>query len=130
VSLYQWVSDIFIDCGTKAYFGNLLQEIEPDLIRTFISFETLSWQAMYQYPSFLCGTMLAAKGKLQNALAQYMAAPKGQRADISWFIARIEDETDRLQISPADAAIFFFQLFWRYDAHCVVFPCPPSFSHL
>lgn len=115
LSLYQWVSDVFIDLGTKAYFGNLLQEIEPDLIQTFISFETLSWQAMYQYPSFLCGDMLAAKARLQNAMAQYFATPKGQRADISWFIAKIEHETDRLQISRADSAIFFFQLFWRYD---------------
>lgn len=120
VALYQWASDIFIDLGTKAYFGDKLMQIEPDLIRTFISFETLSWQAMYQYPSFLCGEMLAAKAKMQNAMKEYFAAPRAERLDMSWFISKIEDETDRLQIAPADSAIFFFQLFWRYVTllHC------------
>ncbi len=113
VSLYQWVSDIFIDSGTKAYFGRRLQEIEPGLTRTFMSFETLSWQAMYQYPSFLCGEMMRSKSKLQDAIAQYFAEPKAQRADGSWFISKIEEEIGRLQITPADASIFFFQLFWR-----------------
>ncbi|GAB1315261.1 Abscisic acid 8'-hydroxylase 4 [Madurella fahalii] len=118
VSLYQWISDVFIDMGTQAYFGRLLQEIEPDLIRTFMAFETLSWQAMYQYPSFLCKEMMDAKAKLQHAMEVYFyRTPKSQRADASWFISRIEEETSRLQVAPADSAIFFFQLFWSINGN-------------
>ncbi|ROT37825.1 cytochrome P450 [Sodiomyces alkalinus F11] len=114
VSLYNWVSDVFIDFGTRAYFGDLLQDIAPDITRTFMAFDALSWQAMYQYPSFLCGEMTRAKGKLQNAMAEYFASPKDQREDISWFISKVEEEMDRLDIAASDRAIFFFQLYWRY----------------
>lgn len=113
VSLYDWVSDVFIDFGTKAYFGALLQKLAPDISRTFMAFDAFSWQAMYQYPSFLCGEMTRAKEKLQKAMVAYFASPKEQRRDISWFIAKIEEEMDRLEIAASDRAIFFFQLYWR-----------------
>lgn len=71
VSLYQWISDIFIDIGTRAYFGDLLQKIKPSLTRNFLAFETLSWQAMYQYPRILWGDMMGAKQKLQDAMGEY-----------------------------------------------------------
>ncbi|RYP10555.1 hypothetical protein DL765_008059 [Monosporascus sp. GIB2] len=117
VSLYQWLSDVFIDFGTKAYFGKLLQEVEPDTTRTFMAFEALSWQAMYQYPRFLCGEMIRAKAKLQKAMTEYFAAPKERRTDASWFISKIEEEMDRLKIGAADRAIFFFQLFWSINGN-------------
>lgn len=113
VSLYQWVSDVFIEMGTNAYFGYLLQEIEPDLTKSFMIFESLSWQAMYQYPRFLCGDMIHAKKKLQDAMAKYFSASKEARADVSWFICKIEEEMNRLEIPTDDRAIFFFQLYWR-----------------
>lgn len=114
VSLYQWISDVFIDLGTQAYFGHRLHEVEPDLIRTFMEFERLSWQAMYQFPNFLCREMMAAKSKLQHAMAEFLRTPKPQRADTSWFISKIEEEMNWRQIAAADSAIFLFQLFWRY----------------
>lgn len=117
VSLYQWLSDVFIGLGTTAYFGKSLEEVDPDLTRTFMSFESLSWQAMYQYPSFLCGKMLKAKLKLQNAIAVYFKLPKDKRNDASWFIGQIEREIDRLEIASTDKAIFFFQLFWSINGN-------------
>lgn len=113
VSLYHWISDVFIDMGTQAYFGGSLQEIEPELTRAFMAFEDLSWQAMYQYPKFLCGKMMSHKETVQNAMIQYFASPREHRADMSWFISKIEEGMDRLDIMTVDRAIFFFQLFWR-----------------
>lgn len=113
VSLYQWVSDIFIETGTNAYFGSLLQEIEPDLTKTFMRFERLSWQAMYQYPKLLCGDMIHAKQKVQDAMVRYFAECEQKRVGGSWFIRKIEEEMKRLEISSDDSAIFFFQLYWR-----------------
>ena len=113
VDLYQWVSDALIDLGTRAYFGDLLQEIEPNTTRTFMAFEALSWQALYQYSRFLCGDMIRAKETLQNAMARYFASPKDQRTDMSWFISKIEEEMELLDVPAADRAIFFFQLYWR-----------------
>jgi hypothetical protein len=114
VSLYQWVSDVFIDIGTKAYFGKRLQEMDENLARTFMVFEALSWQAMYQYPPVFCRKMMKVKQNLQHALLMYFSLPKTDRSDISWFMSKIEEETERLEISADDRAIFFFQLFWRY----------------
>ncbi|KAK4236950.1 Abscisic acid 8'-hydroxylase 4 [Achaetomium macrosporum] len=88
-----------------AYFGERLQEVEPDLIRIFMAFETLSWQAMYQYPSFFM------------PWKKFLRTPKSQRIDTSWFISKIEEEMHRRQIALADSAIFLFQLFWSINGN-------------
>ncbi|KAL2018464.1 hypothetical protein VTK56DRAFT_820 [Thermocarpiscus australiensis] len=117
VSLYKWISDVFIDLGTQAYFGHRLQEVEADLIRTFMRFEPLSWQAIYQYPSFLCQDMLVAKTKLQHAMAEFPRTPKLQRADTSWFIFKVEEQMIQRQIGLDGSAIFLFQLFWSINGN-------------
>ncbi|KAK4197159.1 Abscisic acid 8'-hydroxylase 4 [Triangularia verruculosa] len=117
VSLYQWISDLFIDLGTRAYFGPHLLSLEPGLIPTFMSFESLSWQAMYQYPRLLSTSMIAAKEKLVFAMQSFFSTPPAHRPETSWFISQIEAETTRLAISPSDSAIFFFQLFWSINGN-------------
>ncbi|KAI1418401.1 cytochrome P450 [Hypoxylon sp. FL1857] len=117
VSLYQWLSDIFISLGTTTYFGRSLEEIDPSHIRTFTTFESLSWQAMYQYPGIFCGEMARAKVTLQNTMAEYFELPKDRRVDASWFIFQIEKEMNRLKISLTDRAIFFFQLYWSINGN-------------
>ncbi|KAK8127855.1 hypothetical protein PG984_008963 [Apiospora sp. TS-2023a] len=117
VQLYQWLSDIFIDIGTQVYFGNCLQKIQPDLNRSFMAFETLSWQAMYQYPNFLCGKMNKAKEKVRCAIEEYFASPEHKRPGASWFIAQIEAEMKRLHIDPHDSSLFFFQLYWSINGN-------------
>lgn len=44
----------------------------------------------YQYPRYLCGDMIHAKQKLQDAMAKYFAASKEARAEVSWFNARLK----------------------------------------
>ncbi|PVI01874.1 hypothetical protein DM02DRAFT_654123 [Periconia macrospinosa] len=58
VSLYRFISEIFIGFGQEVYFGKTLSEIEPLMIPDFMTFDKLAWQVLYQYPSFMCGEML------------------------------------------------------------------------
>ncbi|KAI0805366.1 putative cytochrome P450 [Xylaria sp. FL0064] len=110
VSLYQWISDVFIEMGTRAYFGEHLHEIEPNLTRTFMKFEALSWQAMYQYPSFLCADMDKAKNRLQRAMTVYFEKPNingNTRKAPFWILSYLLFQPDLLDIIRKETAKAF-----------------------
>jgi len=113
ISLYEFVSEVFIGLGQEAYFGKLLGEIEPDLTSSFMMFDALAWQVLYQYPNFLCGTMLVAKSRIHTALKTYFSTPVEDRKDAAWMILELEKDMKRLDVSLHDKALFFFQLYWR-----------------
>lgn len=113
VSLFEWISDLFIGFGQEAYFGKKLGEIEPDLVQTFQEFDAAAWQVLYQYPSFLSQGMLKKKSKIQAAMERYFALPVKERSDAAWLTLELEKEMKRLAVSDHDRALFFFQMYWR-----------------
>jgi len=113
VSLFKWISDIFVGFGQEAYFGKKLGEIEPDLVQIFQDFDECAWQVLYQYPSILCGDMLNNKSKIQSAMERYFALPVVERPGAAWLILELEKAMKRVDVSVSDSAIFFFQMYWR-----------------
>ncbi|KAK8085468.1 hypothetical protein PG997_006739 [Apiospora hydei] len=117
VPLYQWASDISIDVVCHAFFGPSLQGNRPDVTRAFMQFEDYSWQALYQYPNFLCGSMNKSREKVRGAIEEYFALPDEQRFDRSWLVAQLEGEMKQLDMSPQDISALFFQLYWGINAN-------------
>ncbi|ESZ95414.1 putative cytochrome p450 [Sclerotinia borealis F-4128] len=117
VSLFSWVSDLFIGLGQEAYFGKVLEEIEPDLIQTFQKFDAAAWQVLYQYPKILSGPMLENKSKMQAAMERYFDLPAGKRDSAAYLILELEKEMLRLGISKSDRGIFFFQIYWSINGN-------------
>ncbi|KAI8943914.1 cytochrome P450 [Xylaria longipes] len=48
VPLVKWCSELFTHAGEEAYFGDTLQQIEPDMATVFLRYDDLSWQVLYQ----------------------------------------------------------------------------------
>lgn len=111
MSLYDFVSEILIRIGEESYFGKELHEVEPQMIDHFKVFDTLSWQVLYQYPSFLCGTMLNAKKKMQSAFERYFSMPIEARRNSAWMILQLEKDMKRLHVSLHDMSLSYFQLY-------------------
>jgi hypothetical protein len=116
VDLYHLISEIFIGFGQEVYFGKSLAKVEPDMISEFVTFETLAWQVLYQYPSFMCKKVLAAKEKVVSGLERYFEQPVESRSDAAWMTLELEKSIRERKIRMSDAAIVFFQLYWRYES--------------
>lgn len=112
LSMNTWTSDIFANAGQEAYFGNLLREIDPDLTWTFLEFDSLTWQVLYQYPSFLCGKMLSARNKMNESITKYYERPQSERADVAWFTPAFEDEVRKLGVNTRDLAAMMMTIYW------------------
>jgi hypothetical protein len=114
--LMEWCSDFFTRAGQKAYFGDALAGIDPELTRVFIVFDELSWQVLYQYPSFLAREMKTARDRIQRALLKYIQIPQAQRTGDAWFTKAMENEMRALGISEEDIATMLVTIYWG----CVV----------
>ncbi|KAI0003884.1 putative cytochrome p450 [Xylariaceae sp. FL0662B] len=98
--LMLWCSEYFVRAGGLAYFGEVLSAIDPQLAPTFIAFDDLSWQAIYQYPSFLSRRMRAERDQTQRAFKKYF-----------------ENELRAIGVSTNDIATILLTLHWAINTN-------------
>ena len=91
VSLCEWCADVVINASQKAYFGDRLSQIDPNLARTFIEFDTRSWQLLYNFPRLISGRMYAARDRLIDALTAYFELSE-EKTGASWVTQYLERE--------------------------------------
>jgi len=110
--LMEWCSDYFTRAGQNAYFGPVLGQIDPGLTKTFIVFDELSWQVLYQYPDFLAREMKVARNRMMQGLLKYLQTPQDERYGDAWFTKAMENEMRSLGISEEDIATMMVTIYW------------------
>lgn len=112
VPLMQWCSELIIQAAGAAYFGPTLNELNPDLAKSFIVFNKLGWQILYQYPSFMTRKLAVARSDIHQTFKQYFRVPQGERRGAVWVVNALEDELRQLNVSEDDMAVFFLNFYW------------------
>ena len=110
--LMAWTSDVFTLAGQTAYFGPLLAQIDSEMHKTFLTFDDLGWQVLYQYPRILSGQMSAARDKLVQSLEAYFSTPQGERTGDAWFVKTEENEMRARGIGTHDVATMMLPIYW------------------
>ncbi|CAG8976222.1 hypothetical protein HYALB_00010768 [Hymenoscyphus albidus] len=98
VSLFKWCGEVLVDSATRAFFGDSIFHIDPNLLADFFVFDGDSWKLSYQYPYFAAKDMYNAKKKGETAFTKYLALPREHREDASWVTKSIEDGIEGLGI--------------------------------
>lgn len=119
VPLNSWVSDNFVRAGTDAYFGPKLLELDSNLVDTFLEFDDLSWQVLYQYPRILAGRMYAARDRLTQVIEDYFKIDQSDRDGDAWFTKAMENDMRRLGITDHDLAIMMMTIHWGCVSQCL-----------
>ncbi|KAI9043979.1 putative cytochrome p450 [Aspergillus affinis] len=102
--LMKFVSDYFVDAGQRTYFGNLLGEIDPDLIWTFLELEDRSWQILYEIPAVFARKAHAARDGIIDAIQKWFETPPEDRPDGSWWMTTMEAEMKALGFNTREMA--------------------------
>lgn len=112
VPLMRWCSEYFVRAGGLAYFGDMLGAVDPQLAPTFIEFDDLSWQAIYQYPRRWSKIMHQKRDQTQKAFEKYFEIPQDFRTGDAWFTKAMENELRALGVSTKDIATILVTLHW------------------
>ena len=114
VSLLDWCRVVLMDSATKAFFGDALLQIDPDLFQSFFDFDDDSWKLTYHYPYLLSQKMYAAKQRAVDALTTYFKSPRETRQGESWLVRTLESEMRAQGIEEPDIAAFTMMTYWVY----------------
>lgn len=114
LSLLGWCREVLLESATRAFFGDELLEIEPDLFRSFFVFDASSWKLNYGYPRILSKEMYAARDNIIDSLETYFKLPETKRRGMSYLIGRFEVEMKHLQIVERDIAALVMPVYWVY----------------
>lgn len=87
-----WTTHTIIHALTELYYGKLMLEIAPDLIKPFHKWEQTKWKFLFQLPRFMSEDMYAAKGQLNDYFLAYFNQPEEQRDDANHFVKSVETE--------------------------------------
>lgn len=117
VPLMRWCSEYFVRAGGLAYFGDMLGAVDPELAPTFIAFDDLSWQAIYQYPRSWSKVMSAKRDQTQQAFRRYFEIPQNQRNGDAWFTKTMENELRAVGVGTNDIAIILVTLHWAINTN-------------
>lgn len=114
VPLMTWSSDVFTRAGQLAYFGDLLSIIDPNLTWTFLEFDELSWQILFQYPRIVSRKMHAARERMTLSLEKYFSVPAEERRGQAWFTRAMEQEMRSIGIGTHDIATMMTTIYWGF----------------
>lgn len=113
VSLQGWCQDILLNAGTKAFFGEKILQIDPDLMRNFLDFDADNWKLWYKWPQ--AREMHAAKAKVTKTLREYLRLPHHDRADAAWLIQNMEATQRAIGMDDQDIATVLTMVYFVYE---------------
>ncbi|KAL9095448.1 MAG: hypothetical protein Q9165_002319 [Trypethelium subeluteriae] len=105
VSLLRWVQEVLLDAALRAFFGDKILEIEPNLPKYFLEFDDDNWKLWYKWPK--ADDMHAAKDRVSKTIQRYLALPKSERPGASFIVETFEKTQRALGTSEEDLAKIF-----------------------
>ncbi|PSN66567.1 cytochrome P450 [Corynespora cassiicola Philippines] len=93
---------VLVGAALRALFGESLLEMQPDLVETYVAFDTESWKLWFKWP--FAKTMYERKALLENALKRWVEIPLERRPGRSFLIDTVERTQRGLGTSTSDLA--------------------------
>ncbi|KAL8921810.1 MAG: hypothetical protein Q9208_005567 [Pyrenodesmia sp. 3 TL-2023] len=117
VSLYTWCGEVLVDAASRAFYGDVLVDTEPQVIRDFLAFDEYSWMSLYQYPPYFAKAMTAPRDRVMEAFNRYVALPAERKQDSAYYTKALEEEQIKAGMSSRDRAIGFQIFHWAMNAN-------------
>lgn len=112
VSLREWCAEVVINESQKAYFGDRLSQIDPNLALTFVEFDTRSWQLLYNFPRLISQRMYAARDKLIDALTAYSELSAEEKTGATWVTQHLEREMRASGFTSREMGTLMMLQYW------------------
>jgi hypothetical protein len=114
VSLHCWCRDVLIEAQNRTWFGDYLQELEPNMRLIFDQWDYNSWRITYQVPSFMAKPATRPRDRLIQTLTKYFYTPRETRTGGIPFINELQDECMHAGLGNEDIAGILMIILWGY----------------
>lgn len=104
MSAWEWCRHALVDAATRAFFGEAIYQVAPNILSDFYTYDDDAWKQHYDYPRFAARDIYEAKERCKLAWVEYLSLPVEQRQDASWITLRLEEGLRELGIEEASQA--------------------------
>lgn len=105
-------SFLITDSTTRAMFGDLIFQIEPDLIEQMSIFNENSWAVVFNVPSFFMSRLNKARNRLSQAICRYLDTPPSQRTHQAWSVGAIIEAVDIFAMDRDSQVAMLLMIWW------------------
>ena len=112
LSLLEWTSDVLLKSVIRAFFGDRLLQMDPQLLQNFAAFDKESWKLTYKLPRGVAKDTYDAMDKMVRSVEAYLQLPQNQRSEATWLIKKLEVEAGKANIDVHDLAAMITSLVW------------------
>ena len=112
VSLHCWCRDVLLEAQSRAFFGDYLRELEPNMTLIFDDWDINSWMVTFRYPSFMAKAAINPRNRLIRTLTRYLETPLEKRSGGVPFVKELLDEERQAGLSSEDSARILVIILW------------------
>ena len=113
ISLLRLCRDVIVESNTSILFGEKLLQVDPDLPKTFCTFDNDHWIMLYKLPGLLFGShVYNAQENIKDVFKKYLSYPESERPGAAWLVNDIADGMREMDIIDDEIATQFFLVFW------------------
>jgi hypothetical protein len=112
LSVKELCAFVITDATTRALFGDLMFEIEPDLIEQMGIFNEYSWAVVFNVPLVFMPRLSKAKKRLSRAVRKYLEMPASRRSQQAWSIDAIIESVDVFGMDKDSQVAMLLMIWW------------------
>ncbi|KAI0439832.1 cytochrome P450 [Xylaria telfairii] len=111
-SLYSICQFFIVEATARSLFGDLLHDIEPDIVNLMLQFNEHVWMIVFNYPSFFASPVAESRQKIMAALKKLVQTPEEDKSQLCWAIRNITAAMDIVDIDVESRASMMLMSFW------------------
>lgn len=112
ISLSKLTTEVIIGAALRAFFGESLLEMQPDLVETYVAFDKESWKLWFRWP--FSKSMYAKKAAVEDSLRKWITLPQERRLGRSYIVKMVEQTQRALGTPDPDLAKIMNLLVYVY----------------
>jgi hypothetical protein len=112
VSIKTLCACLITEATTRAMFGGLIFEYEPNLIHHLGIFNDYSWACVFNLPKVFTPKLNQAKHVLSSAIRRYLRTPKRFRSQEAWSVSAIIEAAECFGIDEDSQVAMLLMVWW------------------
>ena len=112
LSLWRWTRNTLIEAISRGLYGDIIFELEPDLVNIFAAFDDNSWKMMHKYPKSAAREVYDSLDKLNVMFQKYLQLPDEKRKGRAWVLQILEAKFKEFNLEGRDLAFCLIMPFW------------------
>lgn len=112
ISIKNLCACLITETTTRAMFGDLIFEYEPNLVHYLSIFNDYSWACVFNVPKVFTPKLNQAKHILSSAIRRYLRTPKRFRLQEAWSVEAIIEAAECFEMDEDSQVAMLVMVWW------------------